>query len=139
VRYYCLRWRIEDWHRVLKTGCRIEELRNETAERLERAIAIYLVIAWHVMLMTLLGREVPNLPPEVLFSDIELEVLGAFANSRRDLKPPTTLQEAVNLVGRLGGHLGRKNDPPPGHQALWIGYSKLRPMCVGYTLRSQSP
>lgn len=139
VRYYCLRWRIEDWHRVLKTGCRIEDLRNETAERLERAIAIYLVIAWHVMLMTLLGREVPNLPPEVLFSDIELEVLGAFANSRRDLKPPTTLQEAVNLVGRLGGHLGRKNDPPPGHQAIWIGYSELRPMCVGYLLRSQSP
>ncbi|MBI3924050.1 MAG: IS4 family transposase [Armatimonadetes bacterium] len=139
VRYYCLRWRIEDWHRVLKTGCRIEELRNTSAERLERAIAIYLVIAWHVMLMTLLGREVPDLPPEVLFSDIELEVLGAFANSRRDLKPPTRLQEAVNLVGRLGGHLGRKKDPPPGHEAIWIGYSKLRYMCEGYLLRALPP
>ena len=56
LRHYCLRWRIEDWHRVLKSGCRIEELRNENAERIKRALAIYMVIAWRVMLMTLLGR-----------------------------------------------------------------------------------
>ncbi len=135
---YCLRWRIEDWHRVLKSGCRIEELRNETAERLKRALAIYLVIAWRIMLMTLLGREAPDLPPEVLFSDLELEVLGAFATSRRDLKPPTRLRDAVLLVGRLGGHLGRKGDSPPGHQALWIGYSQLQFMCAGYLLGRES-
>lgn len=139
VDYYCLRWRIEDWHRVLKSGCRIEELRNESANRLERALAIYLVIAWRVMLMTLLGREVPDLPPDVLFSDIEVEVLGAFANSRRDLKPPTRLQDAVNLVGRLGGHMGRNGDPPPGHQVIWMGYTKLRNMCEGYMLHAQAP
>lgn len=135
VEYYCLRWRIEDYHRVLKSGCRIEDLRNETAERLKRAIAIYMVIAWRIMLMTLLGREGPELPPDVLFSDIELEVLRAFASSRRDLKPPTTLRDAVLLVGRLGGHMGRKGDSPPGHQVLWIGYSQLRFMCLGYLLR----
>jgi hypothetical protein len=114
VQRYCLRWRIEDWHRVLKTGCGVEELRNETAERLQRAIAIYMVIAWRIMLMTLLGREVPDLPPEVLFTDIEIEVLAAYAGSRRDLKPPERLGEAVLIVARLGGHLGRKRDPPPG-------------------------
>ena len=130
---YCLRWRIEDFHRVLKSGCRIEDLRNETAERLKRAIAIYMVIAWRVMLMTLLGREAPELPPDVLFSDIEVEVLTAFANSRRDLEPPTTLRDAVLLVGRLGGHLGRKGTFP-GHQTLWLGYSQLRFMCAGYLL-----
>lgn len=131
---YCLRWRIEDFHRVLKNGCNVEDLRNETAESIKRAVAIYIVIAWRIMLMTLLGREAPDLPPDVLFSDIELEVLTAFANSRRDLKPPTTLREAVLLVGRLGGHLGRKGDLPPGHQVLWIGYSQLRFMCAGYLL-----
>jgi hypothetical protein len=61
LRWYCLRWRIEDWHRVLKSGCRIEALAHETAERLQRAIAINLVIAWRIMLMTLLGRETPDL------------------------------------------------------------------------------
>ena len=79
LRWYCLRWRIEDWHRVLKSGCQIEEIGHKTAERLTRAIAINLVIAWRIMLMTLLGRETPELPAEVLFSDIELEVLRAYS------------------------------------------------------------
>jgi hypothetical protein len=79
LRWYCLRWRIEDWHRVLKSGCRIEDLAHATAERLRRAIAINLVIAWRIMLMTLLGRETPALPAEVLFSDVELRTLHAYA------------------------------------------------------------
>ncbi len=79
LRWYCLRWRIEDWHRVLKSGCRIEDLAHGTAERLRRAIAINLVIAWRIMLMTLLGRQTPELPAAVLFSDIELRTLRAYA------------------------------------------------------------
>lgn len=79
LRWYCLRWRIEDWHRVLKSGCRIEDAAHKTAERLKRSIAINLVIAWRIMLMTLLGRETPKLPAEVLFSDLEIEVLRAYA------------------------------------------------------------
>ena len=79
VRWYCLRWRIEDWHRVLKSGCRIEEVGHKTADRIRRAIAINLVVAWRIMLMTLLGREAPELPADVLFSDIEIEVLRRHA------------------------------------------------------------
>ena len=82
ITWYCLRWRIEDWHRVLKSGCGIEALAHKTAERLKRAIAINLVIAWRIMLMTLMGREMPELPPEVLFSDIEIEVLRAYAKKK---------------------------------------------------------
>lgn len=87
LRWYCLRWRIEDWHRVLKTGCRIEQIAHNTAERIRRAIAINLVIAWRIMLMTLLGRETPDLPPEVLFSDIELQVLHAYAKKNASRRP----------------------------------------------------
>lgn len=82
LRWYALRWRIEDWHRVLKSGCRIEDLAHESAERLRRAIGINLVIAWRIMLMTLLGRETPELPAEVLFSDIELRTLRAYAKKK---------------------------------------------------------
>ncbi len=82
LRWYTLRWRIEDWHRVLKSGCRIGDLANETADRLRCAIGINLVIAWRIMLMTLLGRETPELPAEVLFSDIELRTLGAYAKKK---------------------------------------------------------
>jgi hypothetical protein len=79
LRWYCLRWRIEDFHRVLKSGCAIEKIDHETAERIRRAIAINLVMAWRIMLMTLLGRETAELPAEVLFSNIELHVLQAYA------------------------------------------------------------
>lgn len=82
LRWYCLRWRIEDWHRVLKSGCGIEKMAHDTAERLRRAIAINLVIAWRIMLMTLLGREVPDLPADVLFSDVELKTLHAYAKKK---------------------------------------------------------
>jgi hypothetical protein len=79
LRWYCLRWRIEDWHRVLKSGCAIEDLTHKTADRLRRAIAINLVIAWRIMVMTLLGRELPDLPADVLFSDVEIRTLQAYA------------------------------------------------------------
>jgi hypothetical protein len=82
LRWYCLRWRIEDWHRVLKSGCAVERIAHDTAERLRRAIAINLVIAWRIMLMTLLGRQTPELPPDVLFSDLELQVLRAYSKKK---------------------------------------------------------
>jgi len=82
VKWYCLRWRIEDWHRVLKFGCGVEKMAHKTAERLRRAIAINMVIAWRIMLMTLMGRQTPELPPEVVFSDLEIEVLKAYAKKK---------------------------------------------------------
>ena len=133
LRWYCLRWRIEDWHRVLKSGCRIEQLGHDTAERLSRAIAIRLVIAWRIMLMTLLGRETPDLPAEVLFSDIELRTLAAYARKRRRPEP-TCLGDAVRLLAILGGYLARNSDPPPGHQLLWHGYMQFQFMCLGFAL-----
>ncbi len=105
---------------MLKSGCSIDDLAHETAERLRRAIAINLVIGWRIMLMTLLGREPPELPAEILFSDIEIRTLHAYAK-KKGLKPPTQLGDAVLLVAAIGGYLGRKKDPPPGHQLLWFG------------------
>jgi len=134
LRWYCMRWRIEDWHRVLKTGCRTEKLAHNSAERLRRAIAINLVIAWRIMLMTLLGRETPDLPAEVLFSDVELQTLRAYAK-KKALSPPVLLGEAVRLIAKIGGYLGRNNDPPPGHQLLWQGYREFQFMCMGFALQ----
>jgi len=138
LRFYNLRWRIEDWHRVLKSGCSIDELGHNSAERLERAIAMRMVIAWRVMLMTLLGREVPELPAELLFSNAELRVLGDYAQTRRRPRPrPTQLGQAVLLVATLGGYLNRNNDPPPGHELMWHGYTKLTAMAMAYELRDE--
>ena len=74
---------------MLKSGCGIEALRHETADRLKRAIGIRLVIAWRIMLMTLLGRECPELPAEVLFSDLEIRALTGYAKKKLSAADPT--------------------------------------------------
>ena len=136
LRDYALRWRIEDWHRVLKTGCQVEELAHQQVDRLERSIAINLVIAWRIMVMTLLGREVPKLPAQIMFTDIEIEVLAAWAGrQRRKLKPPELLGDAIVLVAMIGGYTHRNNGPPPGHELMWFGYQNLMMMSMGYELR----
>ncbi len=137
LRWYALRWRVEDYFRVLKTGCRVQQLQHQTAERLKRAIAMHAVIAWRIMLMTLLGREDPDLPAQLLFSDLEIRVLGAFAASR-GFPAPEDLGAAVLVLARLGGYLARKHDPPPGHQLLWQGYVTLYGMCLGFALREET-
>jgi hypothetical protein len=82
IRWYCRRWRIEEWHRVMKSGCKILEHQNHDAQVLLRAIAMDAVIAWRIMLLTLLGREVPGLPCEVIFTDCECEVLELLAQKK---------------------------------------------------------
>ncbi|MGH8566841.1 MAG: IS4 family transposase [Gammaproteobacteria bacterium] len=82
LRWYCRRWRIEEWHRVLKSGCKILEHQHHDAETLLRAIALDAVIAWRIMLLALLGREVPGLPAEQLFDACECEVLELLASKK---------------------------------------------------------
>ena len=79
IGYYLRRWRVEDFFRVLKSGCRAEHLGFHSAERLQRALTIQAVIAWRVMLMTLLAREVPHCDAELMFTDIELRFLADYA------------------------------------------------------------
>ena len=122
--WYRLRWRIEDWHRVLKSGCKVEYLGHRTGERIERAVTINAVIAWRLTAMTLLGRDTPELPADILFSDIEIIALEDFAKDRK-LPPPDNLGRAVLTMAMLGGYLNRKRDSPPGHAKLWEGYTRL--------------
>ena len=133
IGHYLRRWRVEDFFRVLKSGCRAEHLGFHSAERLERALAIQAVIAWRLMLMTLLGREVPECDAALLFSDIELRFLTDYAADAA-LPAPRNLAGAVLLVALLGGYQNRKHDPPPGHQIMWRGYERLSLATLGYRI-----
>jgi len=82
VRWYCRRWRIEEWHRVMKSGCKILEHQNHEPGVLLRAIALDAVIAWRIMLLTLLGRTVPGLPADLLFDPCECEVLALLRSKK---------------------------------------------------------
>jgi len=144
---YSRRWRIEEWHRILKSGCQVEEHQHQTGERLKRAIALDVVLAWRIQLLVLLGRPVPELPCEIFFDNWEVKVLEAVQqqkspDTRGKGKRPLLLGEAVTLVAQMGGYLARGSDPPPGAECLWKGMSRLSGMAEGYRLadtRAASP
>ena len=133
IGYYLRRWRIEDLFRVLKSGCRVEHLAFHTADRLQRAVTINTVIAWRLMVMTLLGRDVPGCDAQLLFTDIELRFLTDYAEEL-GLPPPDHLAAAVLLLAILGGYQNRTHDPPPGHQIMWRGYERMSIATIGYRI-----
>ena len=132
MRYYLCRWEIEVFFRTLKTGCKIEELQLEDISRLEPCVALYMVIAWHVMYLTMLGRTCPDLPCDTVFEDYEWRTAWAVANKEKAPETPPSLQEMIIIIAKFGGYLNRKNDFPPGAKAMWIGLQKLRNYVEGF-------
>ena len=103
---------------------------------LQRHIAIQSVIAWRLTVLTLLGRQVPELEPGLLLSGPELDFLGDYAQEY-GLGAPDSLGAAMRLVAHFGGHRGRKHDRAPGHQTIWKGYNKLTTATVGHIVCSK--
>lgn len=125
VAWYRKRWLVEIFFRILKSGCRVEALQLAARERLERALALYLVIAWRILHLVTLGRDCPGLPCEVAFSAEEWRAAWLVAKRRPPPDAPPPLGEMVRIVAGFGGFLGRKGDGHPGPKALWEGLLKL--------------
>jgi hypothetical protein len=140
VTWYTKRWGIEVYHRTLKSGCRIEDRLLAEADRLETCLGIDLVVAWRVYYLTMQGRENPDLPCTAFFQDVEWKALHCLAHKTTLLpaKPPT-IREAVFMVARLGGHLGRKCDGFPGTQTIWRGLVKLTGAAEMYAVLTHEP
>ena len=126
VRWYGRRWGIEIWHKVLKSGCKVEDCMLEEAERLKRYLTLFSIIGVRLMHVAYLARAHPNLPATEVFSTVEIQVLHLRVT--KALPPatqPLTLLEIVRMLGKLGGHLGRKGDGEPGVLILWRGWMRL--------------
>jgi hypothetical protein len=140
LEWYAARWGIEVWHKVLKSGCRIEDRQLESAERLKRCLTLYSVIAWRILYATMLARVVPDVPCTVLLSEDEWQ--GLYCRIHRvavaPAKPPT-LQQAVRWIAQLGGFLGRKRDGEPGVSVLWKGFQHLVDITAMYRIMRPSP
>jgi len=130
--WYEWRWpTMEEYHKVQKTGCGIEELRFETKDRLRAAIALLSVVAVRVLALRWARDGRPDDPAETIASPEELAVLAAMAPE----KPPVqTVRMFVDRVAGLGGYLGRKGDGPPGWRKLWQGYQRLADLVLGVSL-----
>jgi hypothetical protein len=133
--WYAARWGIERWHRVLKSGCRIEARQLESFERLQRLLTLYAVIAWRILYATMLGRLVPAVPCTAILNDDEWQTL--YCRIHHTSTPPATappLQQAIRWIAQLGGFLARVSDGEPGAQTLWKGFQRLIPMTEMYRI-----
>jgi hypothetical protein len=133
IRWYARRWLIERYNFVLKSGCRAEKLQLETATRLERALATYAVVAWRLLWLTYAARRDPDAPCDGVLEPEEWRVLQGHGGQEPTATPPS-LREAIGLVARLGGFLGRRADGVPGVQVIWRGLSRLQDLLTGYRL-----
>ena len=137
VQLYRLRWRIEDFHRTLKDGCKIERTQLKTGGRIETLAAICSAVAVRLLQLTHWARTEPTRAcTEVLGGD-EWRVLWVRVHGG-PLPPgqePPTMHEAVRMLGRLGGHLGRKCDGLPGVRSLWKGWYVLQLLVEGYHIK----
>lgn len=124
--YYAGRWPIEIFFRILKTGCRVERIELQTAERFARCLMFYKIVAWRLQFLTILGRECPQLPCDVMFDEDEWKPVWKICKPKKPLpKTAPPLGEFLLLVASLGGHNGRKGDGPPGPQTLWLGLQRM--------------
>lgn len=125
VRGYIRRWLIEDFHRILKSGCRVEALRLRESDALLPAVALYMVVAWRILYLRDLSRRCAEAPGLWFFTEGEWRALSLIFKLSPANSPPS-LAKLTTLVARIGGYLARKSDPPPGAECLWRGMKKLR-------------
>jgi hypothetical protein len=117
---------------VLKSGCRAEQSKLRTADRLANLMALFCILSWRVLWLTMIARAAPDEPPEVAFTSSEIEVLDELvsdAGNRRCLA--ATLAYYITKLSRLGGYLARASDPPPGNVVIWRGLARLTDIGLG--------
>jgi hypothetical protein len=138
VQWYSYRWRIERFHYILKSGCRLEDLQLRTVKALRKAIVVYSLCAFKIMQMLYLSRIQPEYSCTNYFSDTEWKVLSSIShNSPVISHHPPTLQQCVRMIAKQGGYIGRNSDGPPGIKNLWRGLQKLNTILKAINNKNQ--
>lgn len=131
LNWYKLRWKIEEYFKILKSGFQLETSKLRTADRLAKIISICCLLAWRIFWTTIMLRcSSQRSTPALAFMRLELKVLRAFFKKEK----PKYLSDYIVLLAKLGGYMARKSDPPPGTQVIWKGYNRLNELCQGAVL-----
>ncbi len=125
IAWYRARWEIELYFRILKQGCQIEKLRLEAPERLERCLAVYMIIAWRLHHLTHVARAYPNAPCTAVFEVKEWRTIYLLQTHKRPPQKPPPLRTMTRMLAQLGGFLARKGDGEPGVETIWRGYMEM--------------
>jgi hypothetical protein len=140
VRWYCLRWKIEVFHKILKSGLKVEECRLQTAAKLIRYLTIMSIIGWRIFYITLIARAKPDLPCNIILKEEEWQILYIQkykTKPNRNTKVPS-IREVILWIAELGGHMGRKKDLEPGPIVIWRGWKRLFDLINGWKLAQVS-
>jgi hypothetical protein len=131
VEYYTVRWGIEVYFKTLKSGCRVEERQFEYLDRELNALAVYMLIAWRILLLCRLGRECPDLDCEVMFETSEWQSVYTVVTKKDPPAVPPKLNEMIRMIATLGGYVDRPKTEP-GTQTLWIGLQRMHDFAKCY-------
>lgn len=130
IEWYRARWEIEMFFHVLKTGCRVEALQLASLPKIERALALFMVVSWRIARLMRLGRTCPDLPASLMF-DVD-EIKAAYVLTKKPLPAASpSLNDMVRRVAMLGGFLARKADGEPGVKTIWLGLQRVMDFAAG--------
>ena len=124
IQCYTVRWMIEIYFRVLKSGCRVETRRLETLDRQLNCLAIFMIVAWRTLFVCRLGRSCSEMSCEVIFEPAEWRSTWKIVKKQDPPPEPPTLGVMVKMVAQLGGYVYRAHSEP-GPQTIWIGLQRV--------------
>ena len=130
IDWYRARWEIEMFFHVLKNGCHVQALQLGEIERIERAVVMYMIVAWRIARLMRLGRSCPELDAALMFEPDEWRAAYILNKEKIPDKTPT-LNAVVRLIARLGGFLARKGDGEPGVKTIWLGMQRIIDFAAG--------
>jgi hypothetical protein len=139
LQWYALRWKIEVFHKILKSGCQAEQSKLRTAERLVNLLAMFCILSWRIFWLTMINRSAPNAPASLAFTDLEIKLLQQLVPERsaRECARPPPLKSCLLQLARLGGYLNRRGDAPPGNTVMWRGMARLSDIEIGFQMGAQ--
>lgn len=125
IQWYVCRWQIEIFFKVLKSGCTIEKLQL-THKNFSVCLSLYIIIAWRLLYLVMMGRQCPDISCECVFSKEEWQTTYVVVYRKKPPKIAPALNEMIHMVASLGGYLNRKSDPEPGVKVMWIGLRNMQ-------------
>ena len=133
-----MRWKIETFHKILKSGCRAEASKLRAAERIVNLIAVFCILSWRVFWMTMMNRAAPTASPRVVLTRQETALIDRLVPDHpKQPRSARKLTHYLTKIARLGGYLARSKDPPPGNMVMWRGLSRLTDIEIGVQIGAQ--
>jgi hypothetical protein len=131
--WYASRWKVETYHKILKSGCKAEASRLRTADRLVNLISVFCILSWRLFWITMLNRADSRMPAGHVFSKTERQLLDHLVPDHRvESAAGRSLPFYITKLARLGGYLARSGDPPPGNRVMWRGLCRLTDIELGF-------